>query len=85
MLKVEGLYKNYGDLEVLKDIDFQLKKGEVVSIIGPSGSGKSTFLRCLNYLEKPTKGRVAIEDKIIDTSSVNRREIVEFRRKSSKL
>ena len=55
----------------------------MVSIIGPSGSGKSTFLRCLNYLEKPTKGRVAIEDKIIDASSVNRREIVEFRRKSS--
>lgn len=68
---------------MLKDINFQLKRGEVVSIIGPSGSGKSTFLRCLNYLEGPTRGRVAIGDAAIDTSSVNRREIVEFRRKSS--
>ncbi len=83
MLKVDGLYKNYGDLEVLKDINFQLKRGEVVTIIGPSGSGKSTFLRCLNYLEGPTKGRVFIGDRVIDTFSVNKREIVEFRRKSS--
>ncbi len=83
MLKVDGLYKNYGDLKVLKDINFQLKRGEVVTIIGPSGSGKSTFLRCLNYLETLTEGRVSIGDRVVDTSSVNRREIVEFRRKSS--
>jgi len=54
-----------------------------VSIIGPSGSGKSTFLRCLNYLEEPTRGRVTIGDTVVDTSSVHRKEVVKFRRKSS--
>lgn len=54
-----------------------------MSIIGPSGSGKSTFLRCLNYLEEPTRGRVTIGDTVVDTSSVHRKEVVKFRRKSS--
>jgi len=60
VIKVKGLYKNFGDLEVLKGIDDEVKKGEVVCVIGPSGSGKSTYLRCLNLLEKPTKGEVFI-------------------------
>ena len=47
MIRVEHLYKNFGQLEVLKDISVNIKKGEVIAIIGPSGSGKSTFLRCL--------------------------------------
>lgn len=60
MIKVEHLYKKFGTNEVLKDITTEIKKGEVVSIIGPSGSGKSTFLRCLNMLEIPTSGKVVI-------------------------
>ncbi len=52
MIRVEHLYKNFGQLEVLKDISVNIKKGEVIAIIGPSGSGKSTFLRCLNLLEE---------------------------------
>lgn len=60
MIKVKGLYKNFGDLEVLKGIDDEVKKGEVVCVIGPSGSGKSTYLRCLNLLEQPTKGEIFI-------------------------
>jgi len=58
MIKVTGLTKNFGKLEVLKGIDEHVEKGEVVVIIGPSGSGKSTFLRCLNLLEEPTGGRI---------------------------
>ncbi|MDY2861325.1 MAG: amino acid ABC transporter ATP-binding protein [Oscillospiraceae bacterium] len=58
MIKVENLHKDFGGLQVLKGIDFQVRKGEVVSIIGPSGGGKSTFLRCLNLLEEPTQGKI---------------------------
>lgn len=60
MIKVEHLYKKFGTNEVLKDITTEIKKGEVVSIIGPSGSGKSTFLRCMNMLEIPTSGTVVV-------------------------
>lgn len=63
MIRVKHLYKNFGDLEVLKDISIEIKKGEVIAVIGPSGSGKSTFLRCLNKLEEPTKGEIYIEEK----------------------
>ena len=58
MIKVTGLKKHFGDLEVLKGIDQHIKQGEKVVVIGPSGSGKSTFLRCLNLLEVPTEGEI---------------------------
>jgi polar amino acid transport system ATP-binding protein len=61
MIKVEHLAKNYGELCVLKDINTEIQKGEVISIIGPSGTGKSTFLRCLNLLETPSAGRIEID------------------------
>lgn len=65
MIHVEHLKKNFGDLEVLKDISLDVNEGEVISIIGPSGSGKSTFLRCLNRLETATSGRIEYEGKDI--------------------
>ncbi len=61
-LKVEHLKKNFGNLEVLKDLNVEVKEGEVICIIGPSGSGKSTFLRCMNALEDITGGKVIIDD-----------------------
>ncbi len=61
VLKIEKLKKTFGDHEVLKEIDFKVNKGEVVSIIGASGSGKSTLLRCLNLLEEPTGGAIYFE------------------------
>ncbi len=61
MLKIEGLTKNFGRLKVLRGIDTQIHPGEVVVLIGPSGSGKSTLLRCMNLLEKPTKGHIWFE------------------------
>ena len=61
MIKVEGLHKSFGDLHVLKGIDENITKGEVVVVIGPSGSGKSTFLRCINLMEVPTKGKILVE------------------------
>ncbi len=61
MIKVEHLSKRYGDLSVLKDVTAEIRKGEVVSIIGPSGTGKSTLLRCLNLLEQPSGGAIHID------------------------
>jgi polar amino acid transport system ATP-binding protein len=60
-IEVQELHKSFGDLEVLKGIDFHVASGEVVCVIGPSGSGKSTLLRCINRLEEPTGGRILIE------------------------
>jgi polar amino acid transport system ATP-binding protein len=61
MIKLEGIHKRFGALEVLKGVDLHVAKGEVVCILGPSGSGKSTFLRCVNLLEPPEKGDIFIE------------------------
>lgn len=60
MIKVEHLSKQFGNTEVLRDINIEIQKGEVISIIGPSGTGKSTFLRCLNLLEKPSGGSIIV-------------------------
>ena len=73
-VKVENLKKNFGSLEVLKNINLEVKEGEVVCLIGPSGSGKSTFLRCLNKLEEPTDGVVIVDDYdlMAKTSDINK-------------
>ena len=73
MLKTVDLHKSFGDLEVLKGINTEIHKGEVVAIIGPSGSGKSTFIRCLNLLEEPTKGQVFFKD--TDITSKAKKEV----------
>ena len=61
LIRVRGLKKSFGDLDVLKGIDVDINKGDVVFVVGPSGSGKSTFLRCLNRLEEPTGGSITFE------------------------
>ncbi|HKO38270.1 MAG TPA: amino acid ABC transporter ATP-binding protein [Solirubrobacterales bacterium] len=61
MVKLQGICKRFGNLEVLKGVDLDVAKGEVVCILGPSGSGKSTFLRCVNLLEPPEEGEIFIE------------------------
>jgi polar amino acid transport system ATP-binding protein len=61
MLKLEGIHKRYGDNEVLRGVDLEVAKGEVVCVLGPSGSGKSTLLRCVNLLEPPEQGDIFIE------------------------
>ncbi|WP_394232886.1 amino acid ABC transporter ATP-binding protein [Niallia oryzisoli] len=71
MIRVEGLTKHFGKLEVLKGISTNIEEGEVVAIIGPSGSGKSTFLRCLNLLEEPTGGHIYIDGAEITYKKTN--------------
>src|ERR1700679_3359362 len=61
MVRLEGIRKRFGELEVLKGVDLQVQKGEVVCILGPSGSGKSTLLRCVNLLEPPEEGEIFLE------------------------
>ncbi|MDC7708631.1 ABC transporter ATP-binding protein [Vogesella indigofera] len=66
-LTVEELHKQYGTHEVLKGVSLQAKAGDVISIIGSSGSGKSTFLRCINFLEQPSKGRIFVGNEEVRT------------------
>ncbi|MBT1001382.1 amino acid ABC transporter ATP-binding protein [Paenarthrobacter sp. DKR-5] len=72
MISVKGLQKKYGNVEVLKSIDCEIKPSEVVCVIGPSGSGKSTFLRCLNLLETITAGSVVINGHDLGNSKLDR-------------
>ena len=77
MIHVKNLHKYFGENEVLKGVNDQIKKGEVVVVIGPSGSGKSTFLRCLNLLEEPTKGEIIFEGQNITGENININKIRE--------
>ena len=71
LIKVDNLCKSFGDLKVLKGVNAEIKKGDVMVVIGASGSGKSTFLRCLNLLEEPTSGTITFEGVDITDPSVN--------------
>ena len=79
MLKVTSLKKNYGDNEVLKGIDIEIEKAEVVAIIGPSGSGKSTFLRCMNLMETPTDGEIYFKGQQLNNEKMKESEIDNIR------
>ncbi|MFD1863495.1 amino acid ABC transporter ATP-binding protein [Planococcus chinensis] len=79
MIKLENIHKYFDSQHVLKGIDLNVKKGEVVSILGPSGSGKSTLLRCINFLEEPTRGTVEIGGKRVDAESAKKADIVSLR------
>ncbi|KON86418.1 arginine ABC transporter ATP-binding protein [Sporosarcina globispora] len=81
MINIKDLHKQFDQLKVLKGINLEVGKGKVVVVIGPSGSGKTTLLRCLNVLEQPTSGLLAIGDQVLDFSQqVTKRQIPPFRR-----
>jgi lipoprotein-releasing system ATP-binding protein len=69
MLKAKDIHKHYGQLEVLKGVELELNKGEIVSIVGPSGSGKSTLLHILGTLDRPDKGEITISDNHVNSLS----------------
>lgn len=83
MIKITDLHKSFGNLHVLKGIDFQADMGEVIAIIGPSGMGKSTFLRCINYIERPEKGIIEIDNVKVDAEKCTEKEIKQLRLKTS--
>ena len=83
MIKVMGMHKSFGELHVLKGIDFNAEAGEVIVIIGPSGMGKSTFLRCLNCIERPEKGIVQIDDVVFNAEKYAEQDVKALRKKAS--
>lgn len=83
MIAVKNIHKSFDGIEVLKGIDLEVSKGEVVAIIGSSGTGKSTFLRCINFLDKPDKGTIAIGDLLIDAENCTKKEIHNLRKHSA--
>ncbi|MEE8704692.1 MAG: amino acid ABC transporter ATP-binding protein [Olsenella sp.] len=83
LIKVEHLYKSFGDTDVLRDINLTLNKHEVTAIIGPSGTGKSTLLRCLDYLTVPTKGKVTIENDTVDAEHYTKADVAALRKHSA--
>ncbi len=75
MVRIDGLRKRFGGVEVLKGIDLAVRKGEAVSVIGPSGSGKSTMLRCINFLEQPDAGAIHIDGQLLGYEERNGRRV----------
>lgn len=71
-LVVRKLYKSFGKNKVLRGIDFELKEGERVVVLGPSGSGKSTFLRCINWMEEPTSGEIIFDGEVVTAKNIRR-------------
>lgn len=82
MIKLQNIHKQFGDTEVLKGIDLEIKQGEIIVIIGSSGTGKSTLLRCVNFLEQADQGTISIDDIKVDTQKHTKTEVLALRRKT---
>lgn len=83
MILLKHIHKKFKNNHVLKGIDLEVSKGDVVTIIGPSGSGKTTLLRCVNYLEKPDEGTISIHDLTIQTKKPVKKDILQLRRRTA--
>ena len=83
MISVSGLKKNFGDNEVLRGVDIDIRKGEIVTVIGPSGAGKTTFLRSLNWLDVPDSGKIRIDNVSVDAEHITRKDIRALRSKTA--
>ena len=82
MLQIRNLRKSFGDLQVLKGVDLDVNKGDVVAILGSSGSGKTTMLRCLNFLEKADEGTMLFDDRRVELNRVTHGEANALRRRT---
>ena len=83
MLEIKNIYKSFEKTEVLKGISMEVKKGEVLAIIGPSGAGKTTLLRCINFLEKADSGQMIFDSLHLNLSQVSKKNILQVRRKTA--
>ena len=82
MLEVKNIQKSFGDLEVLKGVDLQVNKGDVVAILGPSGSGKTTLLRCMNFLERADGGTLTFDGESLPFQKITKKDVVRLRKKT---
>lgn len=84
IVSLKGIRKSFSGNEILKGVDLELRKGEVLAILGPSGSGKTTLLRCVNALERPDAGIVRVDGTVIDFGGkVSNKQILQLRRKTA--
>lgn len=83
MISIKNLNKSFGENHVLKNISFEVNKGDVIAILGPSGSGKTTLLRCLNFLEKANDGVLTFDGKDFDLKNIDNKNIHEIRNKTA--
>ena len=83
MLEIKNVHKRFESLEVLKGIDLNVNKGDVVAILGPSGSGKTTFLRCLNFLERADQGELVFDGERFDLHAASRANVARIRKKTA--
>jgi L-cystine transport system ATP-binding protein len=83
MIQLKNIQKSFANHKVLKGINLTVQKGEVVAVLGPSGSGKTTLLRCINFLERPTEGEVTIGDFTVNCGRLNKKDILNLRRKTA--
>lgn len=83
MLAIQNLKVSFGDKEVLKGVDLQVNKGDVVTFIGPSGTGKTTILKCVNYLVEPDEGQMQLSDVSVDFKKIHKKEILQLRRNTA--
>ncbi len=83
MLEIKNVHKRFEALEVLKGIDLNVNKGDVVAILGPSGSGKTTFLRCLNFLERADQGEMVFDGERFDLHAASRADVARIRKKTA--
>ena len=83
MVKLENIHKSFGENHILKGVDLNIKKGEVIVILGPSGSGKTTLLRTINFLDPADEGSITVNDFKVDAKKHNKAEVIELRRKTA--
>lgn len=83
MVRLENIHKHFGKTHVLKGINLEVNKGDVLVILGPSGSGKTTLLRCINYLERPDEGEISVGGFSIQSNHQSKRDILTLRRKTA--
>ncbi len=83
MIQLSNIHKSFGKTEVLKGINLQVNKGDIVSILGPSGSGKTTLLRCINFLEKANDGIITIDNLTLDVKTATNKEVIELRKQTA--
>ncbi len=81
LMSIKNVHKRFGNIKVLRGVDMDIEKGDVVVILGPSGSGKTTFLRCLNFLERADEGTMVLDDLSLDLHNASKKDVALVRKR----